>query len=220
MIKAIIFDFDGLILDTESAHFQSWQELFAQHGGELTLDMWLPHIGRSTNPLMCQLLSEQIGRALDVETLLTTHLARKTQLAQSLEIKPGVLAVMDFADQRRLSLGLASSSKADWVHGNLQRLDLLRRFKTIRTRDDVADTKPHPALYQLAVQDLDVQPHEAVALEDSQNGMKAAKAARLFCVVVPNPYQAHLDYGEADLRLESLANFPFDVLSSSTPFSS
>lgn len=213
MKKAIVFDFDGLILDTETADYQAWQEVFAQHGTELSLDVWLPIIGGSEGDLdMYQLLADQIGRAVNREEIRATRRTRTRQLVATQPILPGVLEVIEYAEQNGLSLGVASSSNAAWVHGNLQRMNLIHRFKTIRTGDEVEKTKPDPTLYRLAVQDLGVQPHEAIALEDSENGVRAAKAAGLFCVAVPNPLQKHLDYAEADLRLESLADLSFEVL--------
>jgi HAD superfamily hydrolase (TIGR01509 family) len=212
MIKAIIFDFDGLILDTETPDYQAWQWVFAQYGVELILDVWIPIIGSTSDLNLYQLLSEKSGRAVNREDIREARRTRMDQLMESQEILPGVLDVIEYAEQNGLSLGVASSSVAEWVHGNLKRLNLIHRFKTIRTAEDVEKTKPDPALYRLVVQDLGVQPHEAVALEDSENGVKAAKAAGLFCVAVPNPLQRHLDYAGADMRLESLADLPFDVL--------
>lgn len=212
MIKAIVFDFDGLILDTETPDYQAWREVFAQHGVELTLDVWMPIIGSTSDLDLYQLLAEKTGRAVNREDIRAARRTRMDQLVESQEILPGVLDVIEYAEQNGLLLGVASSSVAEWVRGNLQRLNLIHRFNTIRTAEDVEKTKPDPALYRLVVRDLGVQPHEAVALEDSENGVKAAKAAGLFCVAIPNPLQTHLDFAGADTRLESLADLPFDVL--------
>jgi HAD superfamily hydrolase (TIGR01509 family) len=179
---------------------------------DLTLDVWLPIIGSTSDLDLYHLLSEKTGREVDREAIRAARRTRMEQLMESQEILPGVLDVIEYAEQTGLSLGVASSSVAEWVHGNLKRLNLIHRFETIRTAEDVEKTKPDPALYRVVVQDLGVQPHEAVALEDSENGVKAAKAAGLFCVAIPNPLQRHLDYADADMRLESLADLPFDVL--------
>ena len=104
-----------------------------------------------------------------------------------------------------MKLGIASSSNRDWVRGHLARLGLLEYFDVVHTSDDVERTKPDPALFLLALQSLDLLPGEAIVLEDSPNGVKAAKDAGIFAVAIPNPLTANLDLGLADLVLESLA---------------
>jgi len=110
------------------------------------------------------------------------------------------------ADAQRLglALGVASSSTTQWVHGHLRRLNLIHHFQTLCTREDVAEVKPDPELYALAVSRLGVEPHEAVALEDSPNGIASAKAAGLFCVAIPNPLTAGMSLSAADIRVPSL----------------
>ena len=98
------------------------------------------------------------------------------------------------------------------MHGHLAERGLLHHFDTIRTGDEVEHTKPDPALYRLATADLGVEPARAVALEDSPNGVAAAKRAGMFCVVVPNALTRQLDLEAADLRVGSLANLPLTEL--------
>jgi beta-phosphoglucomutase-like phosphatase (HAD superfamily) len=103
-----------------------------------------------------------------------------------------------------LRIGLASSSTRAWVEGQLRALDLLHYFECVRTREDVDEAKPHPALYQAVLACLGVEPARAVAFEDSPNGALAARRAGMYCVVVPNPVTAGLEFGEHSVRLESL----------------
>ncbi|TMD09322.1 MAG: HAD family hydrolase [Chloroflexi bacterium] len=190
-VKALVFDFDGLILETEHPDFQSWSEAYQEHGLELTLDVWGDVIGRPAS---------YFDPIADIEK------ARHLELIAALELLPGVLAV--HAEARRLGLGLAvaSSSSHSWVDGHLARLGL--EFDCVRCRDDVEHAKPLPDLYLAAVQCLGVQPAQAVALEDSANGILAAKAAGLRCIAVPTPMTAGLDLSLADLRIESLDALP------------
>jgi HAD superfamily hydrolase (TIGR01509 family) len=116
-----------------------------------------------------------------------------------------VIAYLEAAKEMGLKIGLASSSTRSWVTGHLERIGLLHYFETVKTSDDVEQVKPNPALYLEAAKALGVKPEEAVAFEDSLNGAKAAKAAGMYCVVIPNPVTKHMNFEETDLVLESLA---------------
>ena len=117
-------------------------------------------------------------------------------------------------DARRLGLklGLASSSSCQWVEEHLQQRGLRAYFDVVRAADDVRFTKPDPELYLAVLTKLDVLPAQALALEDSPNGVRAAKAAGMYCVAVPNTMTSQLPLHEADLRLESLADLSLETL--------
>ena len=134
------------------------------------------------------------------------------ELVAAQPLLPGVLDYIAAAGRLGLRLGVASSSSRDWVVGHLTRLGLDRHFAAVICADDVARTKPDPALYLAALAALDLRPEEAVALEDSPNGIAAAKAAGIFCVAVPNPLTRRLSLAAADLQLASLADLPLDRL--------
>jgi putative hydrolase of the HAD superfamily len=125
-------------------------------------------------------------------------------------VRPGVLEVIAAAQRLGLRLGVASSSGREWVEGYLRLLGLRDHFEAIFTREDVVRVKPDPMLYTLTVNALGVQPEAAVAIEDSRNGMLAAKAAGLQCVVVPNEVTQQLYFPEADLQMKSLADYPLE----------
>ena len=206
MIKALVFDFDGLILETEGPIFQSWVELYDSYGLSLSFSTWATTIGTyeaDFDPYID--LERQVGRKLDWDVLEPRRQASELSLVDTQPILPGVEACL--ADARRLGLriGLASSSTCDWVQGHLSRLGLSEYFLSVRGKEDVLRTKPDPALYLAVLRDLEVLPEQAVALEDSPNGILAAKRAGMLCVAVPNPLTRMLDVSQADLRLESLA---------------
>jgi HAD superfamily hydrolase (TIGR01509 family) len=123
-----------------------------------------------------------------------------------------VQAYLAEARQMGLKIGMASSSPCRWVIGHLQRLELLEFFDTVRARDDVERVKPDPELFLTVLADLGAEPQEAVAFEDSPNGIQAAKAAGLLCVAVPNPVTRQYSLAQADLRLDSLADLPLQAL--------
>ena len=208
MIEAIIFDFDGLIIDSELPDYEVWQEIYRAHGCDLSFDDWAQGIGSMDTFDPYGHLEAQLGRPVDRAAVRAERQRRYHELVVRQPILPGVEAYL--ADARRLGLKLAvaSSSPRSWVAGHLARLGLDHHFDCLACGDEVARTKPDPAVYQVALRALGTPPERSVALEDSPNGALAAKAAGMRCVVVPNPLTRHLSFQGADLRLESLADLP------------
>ncbi len=214
MLQAIVFDFDGTILETEGPDYQSWQEIFDAHGSELTLDVWIHCVGGAPvdfDPFA--ILERQTGVALD---RVATHQARRKRVLELIEQQPpmpGVEALISAAQAAGIGLAVASSSSRAWVESNLARLDLRHHFQAVRTADDVERVKPDPALYRLAAAALGSPPARTLAIEDSRTGMLAAKGAGLRCLVVPNSVTQFSDFSQADLRLGSLADLtPAELL--------
>lgn len=209
----MIFDFDGLILDTETPVFQSWLELFQEHGCQLTVADWADDIGRADTSFdFLDHLEQQLGRRVDRETLSGPRRAREAQLIDQQPLRPGVREYLERAHQLGLMLGIASSSSCQWVTSHLSRLGLLQYFDCLRGADDVQVTKPAPDLYLAVLEGLGLQASEAIALEDSPHGITAAKRAGLCCVVIPNQLTCQLPVDHADLRLDSLADLDLDGL--------
>ncbi len=206
MIRAIAFDFDGLILDTEEPVYRSWLEVYQAYGEELPFERWVQIVGSTTIGFHPQHhLEERLGRSLPKEVL-DRRIDRRTELILAQKLLPGVVQHIDSAKAMGLKLGVASSSTGDWVRGHLGRLGILDRFDCMRCRDDVAKAKPEPDLYLAVLECLGVPASEAIAIEDSPNGVIAAKRAGMRCVAIPNSITARLDLGEADLLLGSLAD--------------
>jgi len=213
MIQAVIFDFDGLILDTEAPEFQVWQEIYQAYGCELPLTVWANAIGTSLDVFDAHKhLEALLGQALDRESIQAIRRQRCAELLRTQPILPGVQAYIADAKRLGLRLGVASSSSREWVVGHLTRLDLSTYFDCIKCSNDVPRVKPDPALYRAVLDSLGLQAEQAVALEDSPNGIAAAKAAGLFCVAVPNPLTRQLSLTQADLHLNSLADLPLEQL--------
>ena len=121
-----------------------------------------------------------------------------------LDLFPGILTLLDEADAAGIPCAVASSSPRDWVEGHLDRLGILHRFTLTRCIDDVRAPKPAPDLFLAAAKGLDLDPAKAVVLEDSLNGLRAAVAAGIACVIVPNRITAHLEFAGAAAVIESL----------------
>jgi HAD superfamily hydrolase (TIGR01509 family) len=212
-ISALVFDFDGLILDTETPIFQSWREVYQEHGQELRFEKWATVIGTYEEPFdVFEYLQELTGRTLDRAVMEQRRKARERALLSAQSIRPGVVETLQAAQRIGLKIGLASSSPCRWVTGNLERLGLIDYFECIRGQDDVRLTKPDPELYLSAAACLGVPPVEAIAIEDSPNGVTAAKRAGMFCVAVPNELTRSLPLDHADLRLDSLADMSLEDL--------
>lgn len=213
MIQALIMDFDGLILDTEGPAFQSWQEIFEEHGRSLPLAAWATWVGGSPDMFdPYAYLEAQVGHAVDREDIRSREREREDELIAAQPLLPGVEDYIRDARRLGLKLGLASSSEREWVLGHLSRLGMDAHFDSIKCADDVERAKPHPDLYLAVLQDLDVPASQALAFEDSPNGITAAQAAGIFCVVIPNPLTRQLPTDHADLRLNSLADVPLEEL--------
>ena len=212
MIRAIIFDFDGLIFDTETPDFISWQETYAHYGVALPRDVWNAQIGTVTfNPY--EHLEALVGRPLDRQAVWVRRKTRDNELIAAQTILPGVENYLAEARQQGLKIGLASSSNHDWVDTHLQRLGLFDQFELICCADDVGGVaKPDPAVYQAAMAGLGISATEGLALEDSPNGVTAAKAAGLWCTAVPNQMTRDLDFGHADYVLHALTDMPLRQL--------
>jgi HAD superfamily hydrolase (TIGR01509 family) len=213
-VRGLLFDFDGLLVDTESPSRLGWQELYREHGHELPLDEWatlVGTIGGPWDPLVH--LETLVGRPLDRDTVTERRQAREFELIDLEDLRPGIEGYLEEADRRGLRTALVSSSSRDWIQRILGRLERLDHWDAIVAADgDPTRAKPRPTLYLEALETLGLTADEAIAFEDSPNGVRAAKRAGLVCVAVPNPVTATLALDEADVVVESLADLPLDAL--------
>jgi HAD superfamily hydrolase (TIGR01509 family) len=213
MIQALVFDFDGLILDTETPVFRSWQEVYDAHGHRLDFDKWVINIGLGRDvfdPL--DHLEQLLGRRVDRLSLDSNRFEREMALVEAQAILPGVEEYLKDARRLGLKIGLASCSSRKWVTGHLKRLGLIEYFDCIRARDDAHSLKPDPELYLAALECLGIKPGQAIAFEDSYYGILAAKRAGIYCVYIPNPLSPRSPLDEADLHLNSLRDLSLEEL--------
>jgi len=203
-IKAVVFDFDGTLMDTETCAFDTYCGLYRALGQELLLEEWAVCIGTvgAFDPYAD--LERKCGRALDRQELHARFHAEHHENLKQVSLRPGVIDKLEEARRLGMKIGLASSSDRAWIEMHLQRQGIREYFEVIRSSDDVERVKPDPALYVLAAEALGVRPEEALAVEDSKNGLRAAKTAGLRSLVVPNPVTAQMDFSDADIVLGSL----------------
>lgn len=213
MIKALIFDFDGLIIDTECSVFQAWQEIYEEHQAYLPLEKWIVCIGGAAELFdVYGYLEEQLGHPVPREELTARMRKRHLELVAELQILPGVVEYLDEAKKQGLRIGMASSSTRAWVTGHLTRLGLLEYFDYIRCGDEVRYKKPDPELYLAVLAGLGVMNGEAIVFEDSANGVLAANRAGIFSVAIPNVITGQFSLDHASMQLPSMAHLPLSAL--------
>lgn len=215
-IRAFLFDFDGLILDTETASRAGWEWLYERHGHRLPREQWatlVGTIGAPFNPM--DHLEVLVGTPLERETLNEERYAHELTLIEAEELRPGIADYLAEAKRRDIKCAIVSSASRRWIDMHLARLERTVDWDAIVTADhDSARAKPRPDLYLETLDRLAVGAAEAVAFEDSVNGIRAAQAADIFCVAIPNSVTRDFPLEEADLFLESLAELPpADLLS-------
>jgi HAD superfamily hydrolase (TIGR01509 family) len=202
-LGAIVFDFDGLIVDTEGAGFISWREVYERFGAELSLDDWSHATGYVGGFDPAPHLEQMLGRKLDWSQILPGREARNWELTLQAKTLPGIDLLFHNAKERGLPIGVASNSGHGWVEEGLKRLGLRTMVDAIVTRDMVMNPKPAPDVYLKTVQTLGIEPNRVVALEDSEPGCRAAKQAGMKAVAIPNQFSERQNFNVADLIVKS-----------------
>ena len=208
MIRAIIFDFDGTIIDTETAWYKVFKDAYKKYGVDLSLATYSQCLGtslQSFNPYTH--LSTHHGISMDLEEFRTTIQQNYAKLIDQELMRPGILNLLQEAKLAGLKIGLASSSHRDWIDKFVDQLGIRDYFECYCTADTVSNVKPDPELYLQALGQLGVNPNEAIAIEDSPNGARAAVAAGLHTVVIKNTLTKQLSFSQGHYTIESLEHY-------------
>jgi HAD superfamily hydrolase (TIGR01509 family) len=211
-VAAIILDFDGLILDTETPIFEAWREAYRGRGQVLSMDDWQHSLGTNDGFDPLARLVELAGEGLDREAVEREVHEANRRACDAQSLLPGVEALLVEAERLGLRRAVASSSSRAWVEGWLTRHGIRRLVEVVCARDDVARVKPAPDLFLLAAERLALPPAACLVFEDSPNGMRAARAAGMRCVAVPNGLTRQLRLPDPDLVLGSLAERPLGAI--------
>jgi HAD superfamily hydrolase (TIGR01509 family) len=214
VLEAIIFDFDGVLVDTESAEFEAWSEIFRARNCELTIDVWQHAIGTRDGYDPLDDLEQRTGESFDREEVQRAAATRVRELLAATTLSQGVDPLILEARAAGIATAIASSSSHEWVSGFLERFDIAGSFDAISCWEPGRAAKPAPDLYLRALEALDVDARGTIAIEDSPNGLIAAKAAGLVCVLVPCRITSELRFDEPDLRVDSLADLDIARLAS------
>jgi HAD superfamily hydrolase (TIGR01509 family) len=209
-LRAVLFDFDGLILDTETPEREGWQQVFRRFGLEFPDFLWMTMIGQSAPEILSlpfEYLEQTLGAPVDRETIAREAREIRVAIIDAKDAMPGAIEALGACEETGIRKVVVSSSGRKWVTRHLGRLGLLDRFEFLVCGYEGQPSKPAPDLYLKALEQLNLSPEECLALEDSPNGIRAAKAAGLYVVCVPNELTAQLDLSQADERLNSLAEW-------------
>ncbi len=204
-LASVLFDFDGVVLDSETPEFESHRRVFARCGAELTVEEWCEGIGvwnEAHEERWHARLCERSTHAPDWPAF-DAERRRHFRALISREPMPGVAALLDALDAAGVPAAIASTAPARWVHEAAERIGLRRRFQAIVTGDDVARRKPAPDVYVEALRRLKADAAASIAIEDSCPGIASAKGAGLTVVAVPHWLTARHDLSAADLRVAS-----------------
>jgi HAD superfamily hydrolase (TIGR01509 family) len=208
MLKAVIFDFDGTVLDTELPTFHSWQRIYDAHGHVLSFEEWSAAIGADFGAFdPRRTLDQRCGRQLDWRQLDEQRRAECHETICTQPPLPGIVRLLEEAHELKLRCAIASSSPSEWVVGHLERVDLLKHFHFISCAEHGCPPKPSPEVYLRALKGLNVSASEAIAIEDSPNGFKATQRAGIRCVIVPNALTRRMRFPEDSRFLGSLEEF-------------
>lgn len=215
MLKALIFDFDGLILDTETPEITVWQKIYNEHGFELPVHEWEKTVGGygiSTFDAADHLTLLSAGK-VDSVSARARYRKESDEIIYASSILPGVLDLINEAKSHGLKVAIGSSSPHSWVDTHAQRLGIYDLFDLIICQDDVGKgrTKPHPDIYLKVLEKLNIKNNEAIVFEDSPNGVLAARAAGIFVVAVPNGLTSKLNVS-GDLTVSSLTQVNLQML--------
>lgn len=204
--SAVFFDFDGVLVDTEWTIYQAWRRCFEGHGHDLPLEIYTRCIGSDFATWSPKThLEELSGLDFDWHDL---DVLRQEEIMRDLDgegAMPGVIGTLDQLRQRQIRRAVVSSSSHHWVDGWLGKLALEEHFEAVVCRGDAPRIKPAPDLYLEAARRFEVVPDTCLVIEDSLNGVNAAKAAGMTAWVVPNRVTAGLDFSAADRIFPSLA---------------
>lgn len=209
-MKAVVFDFDGTMLDTENLWYsETMNYLKETYNIDLPDEIYQQIIGTSEEPIITYMMEATDGK-FDKEAFLTTIAEACHTGQQLLGFREGFEAFFQDVKVRGYKIGLATSSGYDWIESTLDRLGILADFETIQTADQVDEIKPHPALYKQAVEALGVKPAEAIAIEDSKNGAISAIQAGLKVYIVPNEATKTIAFPKEATVVSSFAEINLD----------
>jgi HAD superfamily hydrolase (TIGR01509 family) len=211
-VAAVVLDFDGLIVDTETPIFEAWLGAYERRGRTLGLAEWQHALGTHGGFDPLAHLESLVGPGFDREAVAREVKEASARGCEGRPLLPGVERLLREARRLGLARAVASSSSCSWVEGWLLRHRVRPLIDVVVGRDDVQRVKPDPELFLLAAGRLGVSPARCLVFEDSPNGMRAALAAGMRCVAVPTGLTRSLSRPEVDLVLDSLAARPLAAI--------
>jgi HAD superfamily hydrolase (TIGR01509 family) len=204
---AIVFDFDGTMVDTETAVYEAVRRTYAEYGLDLAPDAWMQAAGTMWGADWVDELVAATGGVADKHEARRRNRAHATELSDLTELRPGLRELLDDARAHGIPMAIASNSASDWIEYHLERLGLTDHFAALATIDRVERGKPFPDPFLKACHELDAPPTSSVAFEDSEAGTQSAAAAGLFVIAAPGPMTLGHDLRAAHLVIDGFEGF-------------
>lgn len=214
MLKAVLFDMDGVIVDTEPLHRKAYFDMFNEKNIDVTDEMYEGFTGQSTITI-CRHLCEHFGLEEDAENLVASKRRYFKHLFENdggLKLLDGVLELIQDYHKNDLKLVLASSASMPNINRIFDRFDLNKYFVAKLSGADLEASKPHPEIFEKAAAASGYLPSECIVIEDSTNGIKAAKGAKIFCVGYDSQNSKNQDYSKADVVVHSFDEIKFEKI--------
>jgi HAD superfamily hydrolase (TIGR01509 family) len=200
MLKAVIFDFDGTIIDTETFEYNVWKEIYAEYGQILKIDFWSQFVGTAWGAFCpAKHLHDLCGNIINIKMLKEEGKKKFIERISVAPLRPGIIELLEILPSMSIKSAIATSAPLHWIKYHLECRNLFSKFDYISTADDVVNVKPSPEIYNNLLAKMRLSPDEVITIEDSTNGIKSAKATGIFCISIPNDITKNLDHSEADL---------------------
>ncbi len=215
MVAALLFDFDGVIVDTEVPTFQSWRDTYADYGVDLALEDWLPAVGSGSSVSgafdAVAHLERLIGTTVDREAVIAHRTRRKAELYARAPLLPGVRERLAEARDRGIKTAIVTRNRHERAKAHCDTVGLDHQWHALVCANE-EPTGDKARLYRHALAVLEVRAKQALAFEDSPAGVRAAKRARVLCAAVPNEITRRAAFDDADFVLSSLADQSLDEI--------
>lgn len=205
-IKGIVFDLDGVMLDSEALSILVWRDILARYDAHISNEVYESMIGMASMPA-AKLVIAETGVPMDAEEILRVHWDMLVEVIEDqAKAEKGLIDLLDAFSDRELPMAVASNSPSQYVHSVLASLKVRDRFLSVICADEITHAKPHPEIYLKAAEAIGIAPEHCLAIEDSPIGLEAALAAGMRCAVIPNHHLKNPDYTGAFGEYASLSN--------------
>lgn len=215
MLKAVIFDMDGVIINSEPLHHAAYHKMFSDVGAHVSSELYESFTGQSTLNV-CKQVKDHFNLNETAETLVAIkrkHYEYIFENDKEFDLIEGVLDLIQNYHANGLTLVLASSASMPSIERIFKRFDLNQYFKAKLSGADLKASKPHPEIFIKAAEASGFNASECIVIEDSTNGISAANGANIFCVGYDSVHSKNQDYSQANLKIEDFSAITFDKIS-------
>lgn len=204
MIKLIIFDFDGLMVNSENIIFSAIQKIYSGFGHHFTWNYFQKHLGKTVTEALTSYYQDYPINISFEEFVELRHIEVKKALKNELRLQPGLIPLLEFLKKSRIKMVIASSSAKKYLQDNLNKFKIADYFSAIYGRESITRSKPHPEIFLHALKEARISASQAIILEDSPLGVVAGNSAGIFTIAVPMENVESELFNKADLVFKNL----------------